>query len=226
METTSIERPKYKVSKGSVFGLLFLGGLIIFCLVSGIAELSASTRVISGGYRLTKGETVELEADCGTAFPILTVTNSIDFIPTLKEYYYIVGNDESYVIVRAGKNFGENFDPDTYESRGALKVSGRVRSLGSKERIKISEQLNGSLALYTDTYSFIDTYSRRIAVIKVIIAVGSIVLAAMIIKLLKGKKENEYDDISQKTLGRGFVTVIAIGAIALCVLGIYICMML
>lgn len=232
METNSMERPKYKVSKSSVCLLIIFCGLIIYCLFSGISELCAEPHDISVSYRLENGRTVICDVDYGTYFPILTVTNSIDFIPMLNEYYYIVGGEDKMVIVRAGKNFGENFDSETFECKNGLKVNGKVRKLDSDARYEINKRLGGTLSAdedtyeYIDTYCYIDTYSRRIASIKVIIGAVSVIIAAVMIRLVKNKKENDYDDLSQKTLGKGFVMVIAIGAILLSVLVIYICMML
>ena len=111
-------------------------------------------------------------------------------------------------------------------------MNGKVRKLDSDARYEINKRLGGTLSAdedtyeYIDTYCYIDTYSRRIASIKVIIAAVSVIIAAVMIRLVKNKKENDYDDLSQKTLGKGFVMVIAIGAVLLSVLVIYICMML
>ena len=222
------ESPKYKKSLGSIILLIFLAGLVVYCLISGIAELTKPVRSLEASLgSLEKGECVEGVADCGTDFPILTMTHTINFIPTLKEYYYMVGDGEYFAIVRAGKDFGDTFDPDTNENLRDTKIKGIVRSLDGEARIKIDQHLSSSgLSEYTNSMYYIDTYGQRIAVIKVIVAALSFVLTFMIVKMLRKKKESEFDDLSSKSLSKAYGVVVSVGVILLAILGVYISMML
>ncbi|MBQ9899353.1 MAG: hypothetical protein IJM44_07895 [Ruminococcus sp.] len=210
----------------NIFILVF-GLIAVICLYSGISGLLKSPQPMSNFFDGTAeaGDFVEGTPTYGFTYSY-DVKHTLNYIiPLLEEHYYMIfsEDDEGIGFVRAGKDFGNNFNFTTYENYKNAEVRGAVRKFDSSISHDLAEQFNGELTTRETTY-YIDTYANLLNIICVIIGVLNLVLVAASFVIFKEKDiDSEYDDLQKKRSAAGIVFGVA--AFASLILLLYVIMM-
>ena len=179
---------KKKSSKGAVFGLLLLAGFIIFYVASAVINL-----VKLGGAKELSSDEIPVEGDfVSCSYPygtdcVLTMKHSINYlIPTGKEYYYILMNDDYAVFVRAGKELKKNSD-------GEYEISGKVRKMDRKVQDGIMDRYNYlkgegiKVPATTNGIVFIDGVTKLQSVLRLISAIAALAGVLLLLSVAKHK---------------------------------------
>lgn len=164
-----------------MFSVIILTGCLLWLIVSGAAAFFK--RGSKDPAAAAPGEVCEFTVD--TAAQAFWVKNSVNFIPTGKEYYYITGTMGEGVtpfLVRAKpKWFEKNFGGG---SSGTVKVTGKVTRLHYKITDEV-RKLNNSLASGTsqggtlNMYYFIDTRYREFGLMRMLSGLGLIAVGVL-----------------------------------------------
>ncbi|MCR4793963.1 MAG: hypothetical protein K5898_02075 [Ruminococcus sp.] len=143
-----------------VIGLIMIVIIAAFSLFMGISGLKADSQSLDDAFSngLNSGAYVSGEPAFGANKPNFVYKHTVNFIPIVTEYYYIIlsEDEQNGVLVRADKDFGKNFDSSTFENISGIKIKGKVKA--SKSKILNSTDLDQSF-LTKDMY--IDMLSRR-----------------------------------------------------------------
>lgn len=214
---------KGKAAGKSILGLIFLAVFIGFYFVSAIINLvhiSNSQKLASDSAKAPqKGDYVDAEYHIGSG-QLLEVKHSIShIIPTGKEYYYLVCNDNSdyAIFVRAGKDFGDNFK-DNY-SEEAVKVKGKVREMDHdvhNELFSIAKEFTASnikVPSGSNKLVYIDTLTGTQSILRILAPVLFLIGAVIIVVSAKSKV-NSPVEVQPKAPGI-VALVLIIGSICL-----------
>ena len=149
-----------KKAPNPVIGLIFCVLLAAFSIFMGISGLKADSQTLDDAFKngLKSGRCVSGKPDLGANKPNFEYKHSVNFIPIVTEYYYIILSEDGNngFLVRADKDFGKNFSSDSYENISGVTINGKVKT--SKDKIINSTALDRSF-LEKDMY--IDTLNRR-----------------------------------------------------------------
>ena len=162
----------------TAFGLLLLVAFIGFYVVTAVLDLIGSFKIKDLGSNFNKsdfkkGDYVSVEAHYGSDL-ILTMKHSVNFIPTGKEYYYLILNDstDTAIYVRANKKFGDQFtDGINYDG---VKLSGKVRYMKSKVRNELRSQISElkssgmEVPIITSDVLYIDAVTKTQAILRLL----------------------------------------------------------
>lgn len=146
----------------------------------------------------------------------LEVTHYTNLIPTGKEYYYLVFNEDfsECISIRAGKDFYDEFDEDGFSEDG-IKITGKVKDNTSENRSQLmevkSELAGEGIAVDIPSY-YIDTTAGTLNIIAIII--GLLILLACILSLVAARIENNSYAGEPKAL-KGFNIVLMVAAAVL-----------
>lgn len=166
----------------SVFSVIILTGCLLWLIVSGAAAFFK--RGSKDPAAAAPGEVCEFTIDVATQ--AFSVKNSVNFIPTGKEYYYItgtMGEGLTPFLVRAKpKWFEKNFGGGT--SGGTVKVTGKVTRLHYKITDEVRKLNNGfadgtSQGDTLNMYYFIDTRYREFGLMRMLSGLGLIAVGAL-----------------------------------------------
>jgi len=154
----------------SVFGICVLIACIIFVLVQSQKYWFYSINAASLEKYFNSGENEKFVKDTTTICngSYYRIKHTVNGIPTCTEYYYLCGNDDAACIyvVRADKNFYDNFDAATGISTTGVSVSGLVREPSYELRQSINQTkadiVSAGYELSMATY-YIDLMSFRVA---------------------------------------------------------------
>ncbi len=144
-----------------VVGLVIIVIIAAVSLFMGISGLKAdNSQTLDDAFRngLNSGAYVSGEPAFGAHNANFEYKHTINFIPIITEYYYIILSEdgENGVLVRADKDFGKNFDSTSFENISGIKIEGKVKA--SKDKILNSTNLDQAF-LEKDMY--IDTLNQR-----------------------------------------------------------------
>lgn len=155
---------------------MILGACLLWLIVSGAAAFFK--RGSKDPASAAPGEVCEFTAD--TAAQAFQVKNSINFIPTGTEHYYItgtMGEGLTPFLVRAKpKWFEKNFKDG---SSGAVKVTGKVTRLDYKITDEVRKLNNGLAGGTLNMYYFIDTRYREFGIMRVLSGLGLIAVGVL-----------------------------------------------
>ncbi len=215
-------------SKKSLVGLIILGLFVLFYLgvavwdLVGLSKASALPGVFKGN--VEEGGFYSGKLYYSTSNPLVTVKHSINFIPTGREYYYLAMDEteDTLLLIRAGKNFGENFSGLT--SAEGVKVSGRVNKCDFKVHREILNTIQGSLDASSLVYSrdsqarflYLDTQCGFQALLRLI---SSFLIGAAVVVLLIMTRSDRVEPKSSAARALGITAGILF--LAGCILMIY-----
>ncbi|WP_455716145.1 hypothetical protein [Anaerosporobacter sp.] len=120
--------------KKRILGVVLLVIGIVFYVYNGILPLFAKSH--SAPIELLFESNIDagryVKGEVHFAYKILEVKNRINFIPIGKEYYYLVFDEDitECVVVRADKDWLENFDKDGFSIDG-VEVKGVLKKLNT-----------------------------------------------------------------------------------------------
>ena len=195
-------------------------GITVHSLKVGISLFTAEhislDDFLDGDYSV--GDVVDGIPEYGTCNSY-DVVHRVNFIPLMKEHYYLVMNENSQkaVFVRAGKKFSENFDADDHSNIKNVSIEGALKKFDGSIETDLSVQLSDARSeIHLDC--FIDTYSTRISIMSLILGIGNILLAISFALLIRPEGS---------VIGRSkiFVTSFAVSVIVCVFLFIYLIMM-
>lgn len=155
-----------------------------------------------------KGVYVEGEISFSTP-AYLEVSHTTNLIPSGKEYYYLVYNEDysKCVSVRADKDFADNFDTFGYSEEGVV-IKGKAKEITSENRQRLSElkseMLSEGVVINTVQY-YIDCKADTLSMIQIII--GALILVIAILVGVTNKINNNSYTGAPKALS--VVTLIA-----------------
>ncbi len=166
---------KENIEKLLVVVLLFIFGCVF--IAKGIVTLSAKNDTVTLKQLYdddSKGDYVEGDVSIclGKCYRI---THKVNFIPTGKEYYYVIYNDTltKYMVVRAGKDWSDNFEPDGINWSG-VHIKGavygfdaldyNVRNYIAEDEQRLKDIGDGAEA----ANCYIDLLSDRYAILSII----------------------------------------------------------
>lgn len=151
------EKPKKKANPAIAFIFFALMSLLGFFM--GISGFIKESRTLDEafGKGLEKGTCVSGVPAYGVNEYSLDYVHKINFIPILHEYYFVISSEDQseILLVRAPKDFGENFDGDTFRNLTGVEIKGNVKSTADK----VSEHFRKAGAVDLDAY--IDLLSTR-----------------------------------------------------------------
>ena len=148
-----------KKAPNPVIGLILCVLIAAFSIFMGISGLKADSQSLDDAFEngLKSSTCVSGKPCFGANKPNFEYKHTINFIPIVTEYYYIILSEDGDkgFLVRADKNFGKNFSSDSYENISGIKIKGKVKA--SKDKIINSTDLDQSF-LEKDMY--IDMLNR------------------------------------------------------------------
>ena len=166
-----------------VFGLIAL-----FCIGYGITGFVGEKVTLDEAFSsgLDGGEIVSGVPPTGSNQYNLKVKNRVNMIPLGDEYYFLIcsENEDKAFIVRAEKEFGDNFDGE-YKNFRNKAIKGKVKRTNSRV------ESNFTYDRMLDSAVFIDLTSTRLSIMWIIAGILSIVL---IICFAIQTKKNKYDE--------------------------------
>lgn len=119
-------------------GILFLIFIIIFALFMGISGLKTESQSLDDAFSngLKNGTCVSGVPYMGSSNCNFEYTHKLKFIPFMHEYYFLILSEDmdTALLVRADKDFGENFDATTKRNISGTAIKGSVRTPSSKVR--------------------------------------------------------------------------------------------
>lgn len=186
-----------------VFGLI-----AAFCLIIGITGLTKSPQPLENFFDGTavNGDFVEGVPGYGyhESYDVKHTLNYI--IPLLEEHYYMIFSEDGDAVgfVRAGKNFGNNFNFTSFENYKNAEVRGAVRKFDSDISHDLAQQFDGELSARETGY-YVDTYSNMLNIMCIILGVLNIIIVAMSFIVFKENDIAEYDDLQKKRSTAGIV---------------------
>lgn len=119
-------------------GLLFLIFITVFSLFMGISGLKAEPQTLDDAFSngLKSGTCVSGVPYMGSSNCNFEYTHKLKFIPFMHEYYFLILSEDmdTALLVRADKDFGENFDKTTKRNISSMTIKGNVRTPTAKVR--------------------------------------------------------------------------------------------
>lgn len=174
-------KKKVSIVIASVFWVV----AVLFFIITGASALSkGSPTALTAGS--SKGQLCEIDADF--AMQAFEVSNSVNFIPIGKEYYYLMysvrDDDFAPLLVRAKPSWIEkNFDEDGFSIADSVKVKGVVTNVNYEVKSDMSKlvaklmqediKVSGSL--------YMDARYREFGVLRILSGVAMIVLGGLAI---------------------------------------------
>lgn len=166
------------VTAAVVFGII-----IIIALYFGISGLIGGGKVsLDSAFEsgMDKGSIVSGVPPYGAPQANLDYEHGVDSIPIGHEYYYMILSEDQQTIllVRADKHFGENFDSESYKNINGTSIKGKVRMTSKDVTAKFSEltQLEEPELKYIDT-----TYVSRSIKWFIIAAINLLLIIVLIV---------------------------------------------
>ena len=148
-----------KKAPNPVIGLILCVLIAAFSIFMGISGLKAEPQSLDDAFEngLKSGFCVSGKPYFGANKPNFEYKHSINFIPIVTEYYYIILSEDGDkgFLVRADKDFGKNFSSASYENISGITIKGKVKA--SKDKVLNSTNLDQAF-LEGDMY--IDTLNR------------------------------------------------------------------
>lgn len=170
----------------TAFSVLIFGACMIWFIVSGAVVLAKKGAV--SPERAQKGDVCEFTAVF--ADEAFEIKNSVNFIPTGKEHYYLVASEDGIVrfLVRAKPSWIEQrFDSDGFAKGNGVKISGVVTRMDYEFKKDISE-INGQLiksgvitaSETLNTSYYIDARYKEFGRLRIFSGIGVIVIGVLL----------------------------------------------
>lgn len=188
---------KEKKDKSMIVGSIILILIPVAEIVMGILSFSHSKTVLLSEIfdGDPKGKYVRDKVEYATQ-NYYTLSHSVNFIPTGKEYYYVIFSEDQSdaIFVRAGKKWGRFFNSRTLEAySGPVAISGKVKSLDYEARKgadKLQESFQSEGMPISVSYYYIDLLAKQYGILSILSGVLWFVIAAMFIYVNKGHSKH------------------------------------
>lgn len=181
-----------------ILSILLFAGIVVWFAWTGVAPLFAKMNTSSMEQMfqgtVDKGEYVDGKVLFGSD-EFVEVSHSVNFIPTGKEHFFLVFNEEmtKCVVVRGDKNWSEQFDEDGFSSSG-VQVQGAVKDMDWELEKELNEMLQSFAAegiTITASSCYVDCLSDRYAYLTIAaIAVALAVAVGFFLLLKKGSQQS------------------------------------
>ena len=165
---------------GTIIGVLFIVAALCIAGVIGILTLSRKGSMKEQepgrGFVLEQGTWTKFQAYCALPY-YLTMTHTVNSIPTAKEYYFFVFSEDfsSMAVLRANKSWYDDNFTDWYSNdESGVTVEGYVRKTDPdvirEMNTQISEfQYDFGKSFRVDTGLYVDVIATKISIYEIII---------------------------------------------------------
>ena len=206
-----------------VWGILIFVILTLFCIGYGISGLTGEKVTLDEAFTsgLDGGEIVSGIPPYGSNHYNLRIENRVNFIPMGSDYYFMIlsEDEERALIVRAPKDFGDNFDGE-YKNFSNKSIRGKVKKSNSK--VENNFRLDNPMAMNKfQTSMYIDMTSTRLSIMWLAVGIFNILMTVVLIMRMK---KSQYDDYVATGKKVGLAAFLIIGVIAATVVLIYLFM--
>ena len=211
----SFEGGRNKVSPvPAIIIMVLLAALGLFKGISGFFNESISLEeAFQNG--LSSGKSVSGEPAYGANHPNFEYRHKLCGLPLLDEYYYIILSDDkqSGLLVRADKDFGENFDSENYNNISGIEIKGSVKSTSRK----VQENFSGIDYRTIDNVKYIDLLSNKMNIRWLIIGIyNALAVVLLTIHFIKNR-----GSAPETAVGKIIAAVMIIGALVCTYLLLY-----
>ena len=194
--------------------MVLLAALGLFKGISGFFNESISLEeAFQNG--ISSGKSVSGEPAYGASHPNFEYSHKISGLPILKEYYYIIMSDDMQhgLLVRADKDFGENFDSDTYKNISGVEIKGNVKSTSRK----VKENFSGSDYRILPNEYYIDLLSNKMSIRWLILGIyNALAVVLLTIHFIKNR-----GSAPETVVGKCIAGVMIVGALVCTYLLVY-----
>ena len=194
--------------------MVLLAALGLYMGISGMTKKSMSLDdAFSNGS--VYGSRVSGVPSYGASHPNFEYTHKFGFIPLIDEYYYIIMSDDMQhgVLVRADKDFGKNFDSETYKNISGIEIKGNVKSTSKK----VQENFSGVDYRSIRSADYIDLLYNKMNIIWLIIGVyNALAVVLLIIHFAKN-----HGSAPETVVGKCIAGVMIVGALVCTYLLVY-----
>ena len=165
---------------GTIIGVLFIVAALCIAGVIGIITLSrkGSMKEQEAGraFALEQGTWTKFQVYCAMPY-YLTMTHSVNFIPTAKEYYYLVFSEDfsSMALLRANKSWYDDNFTDWYSNdESGVTVEGYVRKTDHEVMREMNTQISKfqydyGKSFHVNSELYVDVIAVRISIYEIII---------------------------------------------------------
>lgn len=199
----------------TILGLILLVGAVIAGFYFGGKTVFTKSKAIdlSEIKKLEEAKGQWVSGDIEVCFPeFYEITNSVNFIPTGKEHYFIaaMSNGNVFVIRASKKWYEKNFDEKTWlPNEGAkVKLEGYVRKTESKYASEMQKYIKENLTLQYKPVYYIDVLAMRYGIFLLILAVVPVLVTIVFFVL---KKIGLLDMEMNSTPGKILMALLIIG---------------
>ena len=198
----------------AIIVMVLLAALGFFMGISGMMKKSQSLDdALTNGFE--HGSRVSGVPSYGANHPNFEYTHKLGFIPLINEYYYIILSDDMQhgVLVRADKDFGKNFDSESYSNISGIEIKGNVKSTSKK----VQENFSGIDYRNIRSTEYIDLLYNKMNIIWLIIGIyNALAVVRLIIHFAKNQGSAPETAVGKITAG-----VMIVGAFVCTYLLIY-----
>ena len=169
----------------TVFGYVILAAVLLWLIISGAVALMKNGSALPDNAK--KGDVCEFTAIY--ANEAFEVENTVDFIPTGKEHYYLVVSEGGIVrfLVRAKPSWiDKNFPNSGFSESGGVKIKGRIVSMDYKLTKEVDDINNTLLRSETITeeeslniYYYIDARYKEFGGLRLLCGGGIVVIGVL-----------------------------------------------
>ncbi len=165
-----------------VFALAFC----ISCIAGGISDLSAKSAPKELAF---KGDVIEYDAYYAQEVWVIS-HRLFGFIPTRKEYFYLTASEdgaEQYLVLASKRWLEDNFDSEGLARGDDVHITALLRRTAPKNGLYTSE-INDWLSdidVSINENLYADSNYKTVGVLKIVVAVLTLVVAALIITILR-----------------------------------------
>ena len=217
------EQEKKETKKSAKIGTIFCVAFIVLALsVAGVLGIITLSR--KGDMKTLDGDKYTYESGTWTKFQVyyampgnLTMTHRVNYIPTAKEYYYLVLSADlsSIAVIRADKSwYDDNFTDWYANDENGVTVEGYVRKTDNEvvremETEISSFQIEYGKSFRADTSLYVDTIATRISIYEIIIM--AVPLICVILFFTVGRKYWNYCLYTKEA--KYFLAVLLVGGL-------------
>ena len=197
--------------------IIVLAVLAVLGLFMGISGMTKKSQSLDDAFKMgyKDGSCVSGEPAYGAHHPNFEYSHRICGLPILKEYYYIILSDDeqSGLLVRADKDFGDNFDSENYNNISGIKIKGNVKSTSRK----VKENFSGSDYRILPNEYYIDLLSNKMNIRWLIIGIyNALAVVLLTIHFIKNR-----GSAPETAVGKIMAAVMIIGALVCTYLLLY-----
>jgi hypothetical protein len=189
----------------AIIFLVLLAALGLFMGISGFFKEKIS--LDDAFNNMETGKSVSGVPAYGASHPNFEYKHKFSVFPLMTEYYYIILSDDmkNGLLVRADKDFGDNFDVSDHVNSGGIKIKGNVKSTSRK----VEENFSGLDYRMVNNDCYIDLLSTKMNIRWLIIGIYNVIALVCVAVNLK---KNGVGGSPSTALGKVIAAVVVVGA--------------